>query len=67
MTVSVRTTGDDYHHAFLADGIHVGTIVQGVIADTFLAAIHAKFGVPVTPLTPAQIVQFAAHFSPATP
>lgn len=63
----IRTPGDDYHHIFLADGIHVGTVVQGVIADTFLAAIHSKFGARVSLLSPAQIVQFARNVRPSTP
>ncbi len=66
-TLDLRAPGDDYHHFFLADGIHVGTVVQGVIADTFLAAIHSKFGARVNLLSPSRIVQFARHVNPRTP
>lgn len=66
INVNLRTAGDDYHDFFLADGIHVGTIVQGVIADTFLAAIDAKFHAGVPLLTQTQIVQFASHVQPST-
>ena len=40
----LATPGDDYHHFFLADGIHIGTVAQGLIADAFIGAIDAKFG-----------------------
>jgi hypothetical protein len=58
-TVSLTTPSEDYHSFFLADGLHVGTIAQGVIADSFLNAIDAKFGAGVAPLTQHQIVALA--------
>lgn len=67
VTIDLATPGDDYHHAFLADGIHVGTVVQGVIADAFIKAIDAKFGARVAQLSPTQIVDFARNVRPDTP
>jgi hypothetical protein len=61
--IDLATPGDDDHHFFLADGIHIGTVAQGLIADAFIGAIDAKFGARNTPLSPARIVHFAAHDS----
>ncbi len=58
-TIDLTTPGDNYHDFFLADGIHVGTVVQGIIADAFINAIDSRFGAAVAPLTPQQIVRFA--------
>jgi phospholipase/lecithinase/hemolysin len=66
-TIALDSPGDGFRHFFLADGIHIGTVGQGVIADAFVEAIDARFGARLAPLTPKQIVQFAAHISPGTP
>jgi lysophospholipase L1-like esterase len=52
--------GDDIHHAFLADRIHFGTVVQGMIANGFIDAIDA-LGAQVARLSERQIVRFARH------
>jgi hypothetical protein len=57
--IDLTTPGNDYHHFFLADGIHVGTVVQGIIANDFITAVDAQFGGRIAPLTPDQIVAFA--------
>jgi hypothetical protein len=58
--------GDDFHHFFLADGTHVGTVAQGIIADDFLAAIDSHFGARVPLLTPTQIVAIAQQVQART-
>jgi hypothetical protein len=58
-TINLTTTSEDYHSFFLADGLHVGTVAQGIIADTIVEALDAKFHAGVTPLTPTQIVSLA--------
>jgi len=58
-TINLTTPGDDYHDFFLADGIHVGTVGQGLIANDFVSAIDAHFGAKIAPLTQQQIVNFA--------
>jgi lysophospholipase L1-like esterase len=58
-TISLATPGDNYHDFFLADGLHVGTVGQGLIANDFVNAIDARFGLKVAPLTARQIVSFA--------
>jgi hypothetical protein len=65
--IELATPGDDYHHFFLADGIHTGTVAQGLIADAFIGAIDSKFGARIAPLSPARIVHFAAHVTPDLP
>jgi hypothetical protein len=58
-TISLTTPGDDYRDFFLADGLHIGTVGQGIIADAFINAIDSQFGVPVRSLSPEQIVHYA--------
>ena len=66
-TLELATPGDGYRHVFLGDGIHLGTVAQGLIADAFLQAIDSTFGARVPLLSPAQIVAFARHVGPSTP
>src|SRR5262249_55391084 len=58
-TVDLRTPGDDYHDLFLADGIHLGTIGQSIIAGLFAEAIDTKFGAHLKPISPQQAVRYA--------
>ncbi|MDR3634076.1 MAG: SGNH/GDSL hydrolase family protein [Isosphaeraceae bacterium] len=58
-TISLTTPGNDYHDFFLADGLHVGTVGQGLIADAFVNAIDTKFGAKVRTLSPTEIVRYA--------
>ncbi|HWE36034.1 MAG TPA: SGNH/GDSL hydrolase family protein [Isosphaeraceae bacterium] len=60
-SVNLVTPGDNYHDFFVADGIHVGTIGQGIIADTFIQAVDTTFGAHIRPLSPAQIVHIARY------
>jgi phospholipase/lecithinase/hemolysin len=65
-TINLTTPGHDYHD-FFVDGLHVGTVGQGLIANSIVTAIDTQFGAKIKPLTNAQIVQFAAHVKPSTP
>lgn len=58
-SISLATPGDNYHDFFLADGLHIGTVGQGLIANDFVEAIDAHFGTRVEPLTAQQIGAFA--------
>ena len=58
-TIGLGTPGDNYHEFFLADGLHVGTVGQALIANDFLTAIASHFGGKLAPLTGQQIVRFA--------
>jgi hypothetical protein len=59
-------TGDGIQHFWLADGIHFGTVGQGMIASALINAVDAKFGAGLAPLSPEQIVWFARHVGPDT-
>jgi phospholipase/lecithinase/hemolysin len=59
ITINLVTPGDSYNHFFLADGIHIGTVGQGLIASMFINAVDAAFGAHIAPLTPTQIVSYA--------
>jgi hypothetical protein len=58
-TIHLTTPGEDYHDFFLADGIHIGTVGQGIIASDFVTAIDSRFDAHVAPLSAGQIVAFA--------
>jgi len=60
-TINLAVVGDDYHDFFLADGLHPGTVAQGIIADLFLDALNGRFGTAVRPLSPGEIVRYAAR------
>jgi hypothetical protein len=57
--IDLATPGNDFHHFFLGDNIHFGTVGQGLIADTFVNAVDTQLGLHIRPLTPTQIVRFA--------
>jgi phospholipase/lecithinase/hemolysin len=58
-TINLATPSNDYHSFFLADDLHVGTVGQGIIANTIIAALDAKFGAGVNVFTPGGIVGLA--------
>jgi hypothetical protein len=64
--IHLTTAGDNYHDFFLADGLHIGTAGQGLIANDFLMAIDAQFGARFASLTPVQIVAFARRVQAAS-
>jgi hypothetical protein len=65
-TISLATPGDDYHDFFLADGLHIGTVGQGIIANDFLTAVDAHFGARIAPLSSQQIGAFAKRVEAAS-
>jgi phospholipase/lecithinase/hemolysin len=67
VTVNMTQIGDDYHDFILADGVHPGTIAQGIIADTIVGTLDAKFDAGIRPLSPAQIVRIARQADAASP
>jgi hypothetical protein len=62
-TIFLTTANNNYHSFFLADGIHIGTVGQGIIADLFVNAVDSKFGARIAPLSQSQIVAFAQKVS----
>ncbi|MFI5456565.1 MAG: SGNH/GDSL hydrolase family protein [Isosphaerales bacterium] len=58
-TISLTTTGDNYHDFYLADGLHIGTVAQGSLADLFIEAIDGKFRTHFIPITAQKIIRYA--------
>ncbi len=58
-SIDVRTPGDDPRHIFLADGIHIGTVGQGLVANAFVQAYNSAFGTSIRPLRPGEILRQA--------
>lgn len=55
-----RTRPSNRHESlFLADGRHLGTIGQGVIARMFIDTINHRFAAGIAPLSDREIVEFA--------
>lgn len=42
--ISVAQNGDEPHHAILGDGIHLGTVFGGFLANDIMKAINLKIG-----------------------
>jgi lysophospholipase L1-like esterase len=51
---------NDPSHLFLGDGIHAGTIGQGLLANEFVRAFRKEFGVGPKPLRNREILENAA-------
>jgi phospholipase/lecithinase/hemolysin len=60
--INMRRPGDGIQHAFLADRVHFGTVVHGMIADAFIDA-YDSLGAHLNPLTPQQIVRLARQIA----
>ena len=60
--------GDEPHHAKLADGSHVGTVMSGLVANYyFVDMLQQHFGVTIPRLTDAEILQQAGIVPAAGP
>jgi phospholipase/lecithinase/hemolysin len=60
-TIDLTTPGNNYHHFFLADNYHPGTVGQGLIANTIVDAINTEFQAGIRPLSPRQIIHRAQN------
>jgi len=58
-TIDLSTTGDDYHHFILADGVHPGTVGQALIANQVVGALDTKFGAGIKYLSGAETLSLA--------
>ena len=54
--IDTAAAGNKPRDLFVADGIHIGTVAQALLADTFVATINASFGQSIKPLTTRQVV-----------
>jgi hypothetical protein len=52
-----NTSGDDPHNAVLADD-HAGVVWNALWAQHLVKALNAKFGLPIRPITDAEIIHF---------
>jgi hypothetical protein len=53
--------------AFLSDGFHPGTVVQGVLANMFIEATNRAYGAGLTPLSDQEILELAGIEVPTPP
>ncbi len=60
-SISVTTAGDSYKDLFLADGLHLGTVGQGILADLIAQTADSAFNSRIRLLTTSQILQAAKH------
>jgi lysophospholipase L1-like esterase len=56
--------GNGTGHLFLADGRHIGTIGQGLIAQRFVRSAFVHFGFGIPPLSHREIVSLADSLAP---
>jgi hypothetical protein len=59
VTINRDLPSDSPTSLFLADGIHAGTIAQGVLGNLFVNAADAKFGDHLRPLSVGEILRNA--------
>jgi hypothetical protein len=59
-TIDVATPGDDPRDLFLSDGLHAGTVAQGIIANAFVDAINREFGLQVPAVGEGYVLRLAA-------
>jgi lysophospholipase L1-like esterase len=57
--INTTRPGDNPHDLFLADGLHLGTVGQGLLANVFINTIDTSFGAAILPLTNHQILKDA--------
>ncbi|HSV14761.1 MAG TPA: SGNH/GDSL hydrolase family protein [Tepidisphaeraceae bacterium] len=58
-TIDTQTPGDEFHHLFLNDGLHVGTVGQALIANGFISALDTQFSANISPLSEGEIIKIA--------
>lgn len=64
--IDVVTPSNEIDHLFLADGIHIGTVAQGLLANLIATTLNDNFGTRIRPLSEREIIQFAARTFRAT-
>jgi hypothetical protein len=56
VTINTVKPSNNPHSLFLKDGLHLGTVGQGLLANVFIHAIDTGFGATIKPLTDKQIL-----------
>jgi lysophospholipase L1-like esterase len=59
--------GNDVDHLFLADGRHLGTVGQGLMARLFVATLNARFDGRIRPLEDRELWDLAGRLPQRTP
>lgn len=59
--INLLGVGDDFRNFFTADGIHLGTVGQGFVANSFLGAANAEFGTRFALLSEPTIIRLARN------
>jgi hypothetical protein len=62
--INPRAAGPVYTDMFVGDGIHPGTIAQGLLTNAIIAQIDAWYPSAITPLSSAEILQLAQNVQP---
>lgn len=58
-TINMFAKGDDPHNGVLSDGIHPGTVVEGIVANTYLELINKALNLDIPSLTDTEIARAA--------
>jgi hypothetical protein len=64
--IDPKGAGPVYTDAFVGDGIHPGTIVQAIFTNAIINQVDAWYPGAITPLSTAEILQFAKNVQPKT-
>ncbi len=64
--INPKVVGPVYTDMFLGDGVHPGTIAQGLLANAIIAQIDSFYPGAIAPLSGAEILQLAASAQPKT-
>jgi phospholipase/lecithinase/hemolysin len=55
-SVNIYIPGDEPHYAFLSDGVHPGTIMQGLFANALINQMNKQFYTNIQPLSEREIL-----------
>src|SRR5262249_17832104 len=56
VAIQIFSSGDEPHHGLLADNIHGGTVLEGLIANYIIEAFNRVSQTGITPLSEAEIL-----------
>ncbi len=62
--INTRGASNDPHNYFLSDGVHPGTVAQGLLANTFIEAINRAYHEDIEPLSDQEILANAGIADP---
>jgi len=57
VTIDRDVPGNDAHNLWLADGLHAGTVGQGLLANLFVNAANEEFDAHIRPLSDREILR----------